>query len=249
LEQLIQQQDTRLSDVQVDPRLQADQMSALEQISGLASGQVKSGDLAAFELARRNAAGEAQAKQGQILQEMQARGQGGSGAELLARLQSAQSGADRLSEAQMQEAQAMQNARMQALQQQANMAGQIRGQDYGEQSNLARARDTINQFNTQNSQNVQGRNVSSQNQAQLQNLANRQNIANANVDTANKQQAANKQLLQQQFQNQLGLAQGRAAQYSNQADASTAQAGQTAGMWGGIGQGVGTGIAAYNTKK
>jgi hypothetical protein len=248
LEQLLQQGDSRLNEVQVDPRLQADQMSALEQVAGLASGQVKPGDMAAFEMARRQSAAEAQAKQGQILQEMQARGQGGSGAELLARLQSAQSGADRLSAAQQQEAQAMQQARMQALQQQSQMATNMRQQSYGEQSDLARARDAINQFNTQNAQNVQGRNVGAQNQAQLQNLTNKQNIANANVDTANKQQISNKGLLQQQFNNQIGKANAMAGQYQNQAQASDAQAAQTAAMLGGIGQGVGTGLAAFGKK-
>lgn len=249
LEQLIQQGDSRLSDVQTDPRLQAQQLSALEQVAGLASGQVKPGDMAAFEMARRNAAGEAQAKQGQILQEMQARGQGGSGAELLARLQAAQSGADRLSAAQMQEAQAQQNARMQALQQQANMATTVRSQNYGEQSDLARARDTINQFNSQNAQGVQSRNVNNQNNAQLQNLTNRQNIANANVDIANKQQANNKGLLQNQFSNQMNIAKGMAGQYGEQADASDKQAAQTAAMWGGIGQGVGGALGAYGAAK
>lgn len=247
LEQLMQQGDSRLSDVQVDPRLKADQMNALEQISGLASGKIQPGDMAGFELARRNAAAEAQAKQGQILQDMQQRGQAGSGAELLARLKASQSGADMLSQAQMEEAKAMQAARMQALQQQANMASGIRQQDYGEQSDLARARDAISQFNANNAQNVQGRNVAAQNNAQQQNLTNKQNIANMNVGTQNDQQLKNKQLLQQQFDNQLRLAGARAGQYQNMAQASQNQAAGIAGMWSGLGQAAGTGLASMGS--
>lgn len=248
LEQLIQMDPTALEQIQVDPRLKANQMQALESIAGFASGQPSSADMAGFELARRGAAGEAQAKQEQILQEMQARGQGGSGAELIAKMQSAQKGADRLAQMQMEEAKAMQQARLQALAQQANMAGNVRQQDYGEQSDLAKARDLISQFNAQNAQSVQQRNVGSQNQGQQLNLGNKQNLLNANVDTRNKQQIANKNLLQQQYQNQMQLAGNKAGQMGNIAGAADAQAGQTAGMWAGIGQGVGTGISALANK-
>ena len=178
---------------------------------------------------------------------MQQRGQGGSGAELMARLQSNQSGADRLQQAELEQAKAMQQARMAALTQQANMSGQLRSQDYGEQSNLAKAKDLINQFNAQNAQGVQQRNVGTKNNAQLTNLQNQQNIANMNTELKNKQQINNKGLLQQQFGNQMQLASAKAGQYGNQAQVADQQAAQTAGMWAGIGQGVGSGIAGFSS--
>lgn len=240
LEQILQQGDSRLSDVNVDPRLRSDQMSALEQMSGLASGQIKPGDVAAFEMARRNAAAEAQAKQGQILQDMQQRGQAGSGAELLARLKASQSGADMLSESNMQQAQMMQQARMQALQNQANMATGLRSQDYSQQADLARARDAINQFNTQNASNTQSRNINTQNNAQLTNLQNRQNIANMNTQTMNQQQIYNKGLTQQQYRNQLGLANAKANALTGAANSYDKRAADSAGFAGQLAQGVGT---------
>lgn len=249
LEAMINLGPSAMEQVSIDPRLRSEQMKALESISGLAQGNITPADLAGFEMARRNSAAEAQAKEGQILQNMQQRGQGGSGAELMARLQANQSGADRLQQAQLEEAKAMQNARMAALSQQANMAGQLRSQDYGEQSNLAKARDLINQFNTQNAQNVQQRNVGSKNQAQLTNLQNQQNIANMNADLRNKQQISNKGLLQQNFGNQMQLAGAKAGLYGQNAQQQDQQAAQTAGMWAGIGQGVGTGISAFADKK
>jgi hypothetical protein len=240
---------TGMEQVSLDPRLRAAQMSALEQMSGLASGEIKPGDMAAFELARRNAAQESEAKQQQILQEMQARGQGGSGAELIARLTASQRGADRLQQAQLEEAKAMQQARMQALAQQASMAGQTRGQEYGEQSDLARARDAIAQFNLANQQNVGQRNVAGVNQAQLRNLETKQNIAGQNVGLRNQEQMYNKNLAQQEFQNRMNLAAGRSGQYQGMANAADQAAAGAAAMWAGIGQGVGTGLGAYGASK
>lgn len=248
LEQLITQGDTSMAGISTDPRLRQQQMAALDQYTQLAQSGATPADMAGFELARQNAAAEMQAKNNQILQEMQQRGQGGSGAELLAKLKGSQSGTQLLQQAQLEQAQAMQQARMAALAQQANLGSSIRQQDYGEQADLARARDAIANFNAQNSQAVQSRNVGSQNTAQAGNLANRQNIANLNTETMNKQQIHNQGLKQQQFQNQMQLADAKAGQYGNAAAAAQQQAGQTAGMWAGIGQGVGTGLAAFANK-
>lgn len=240
---LVQQGDSALNGVSTDPRLRADQMGALAQMSNLATGNLKPSDTAGYELARQNAAGEMQAKNNQVLQQMQQRGQAGSGAELLSQLKNNQSGAEMLQTAQLQQAQAMQQARLQALSQQASMAGNIRTQDYGEQSALAKAQDAIAQFNAQNSQSVNNANTNTKNSAQQFNLTNAQNIANTNTTTANQQQISNKALQQQQFNNQMQLAGAKAGQYTNQAGADDTHAGQTAGMWAGIGQGAGTGLA------
>lgn len=248
LEQLIQMGPTAMEGISLDPMARQKQLEALEMVSGLAEGRVQPGDIAGFELAKREASGYDQAKQGQILQEMQQRGQGGSGAELLARLKSSQSSADRLQQADLEQARKMQEARMQALSNQANMAGNLRSQDYGEQSNLAKAQDMIAQFNAQNSQNVNSRNTGARNDAQRMNLQNAQQIGNMNVDSRNKEQQYNKGLIQTQFGNQMDLASGRAAQLSGVANSRDTQAGQTAGMWGGIGQGVGQAAAAYFNK-
>lgn len=245
LEAAIAQGPSAFENVNVDPRLKANQMQALEQMSGLASGDIKPSDMAGFELARRNAAAEAQAKQGQILQEMQQRGQAGSGAELLARMTSAQSGADRLQQAQLQQAQAMQQAREAAISNMANMAGNIRSQDYSQASDLARARDIVAQQNVANARQVQAANIAAKNQAQQSNLTNAQNIANRNVDIANQQQQYNKNLARQKFEDQLNLGKAKAGALSGNAQASDTRAGQTADMWSGIGSAVGKGVMAY----
>lgn len=230
---------TGYEQIALDPRLKAQQMSALEQLSGLSKTGLSPADMAAIEQARRGAAAEAQAKQGQILQEMSQRGQGGSGAELIARLKSAQAGADRQSAESLQITRDAEQRALQALTQGASLAGSVRGQEYGEQSDLAKAKDIINQFNTQNSQNVQQRNVQGQNQAQLANLQTRQDLANRNAGLRNQAEQYNKQLLQQQYQNQMQKASGLAGQYQGMANTANNQAANTANMYAGIGQGVG----------
>lgn len=247
--QLITQGDTSLTNVSVDPRLRASQQSALSGVEELANRGMNASDLAGFELARRNAAGEAQAKQNQILQGMQQRGQGGSGAELLASLQNAQSGSDRLQQAQLEEAQARQQARQQALMQQSQMASNLRGQDYGEQSNLANARDQIARFNATNAQNVNQTNTGASNQAQQFNLTNAQNLRNMNTELGNKQQIHNQNLNQTDFENKMKIAGAKSGAYGVAADASSKEAASTAGMWAGVGQGAAGMVSAYNTKK
>ena len=243
--ELINQGDTSLVEISTDPRLRQSQLQSLEGLEQLATQGMTAGDQAAFELARRNAASEAQAKQNQILQNMQQRGQGGSGAELLASLTNSQSSADRLQQAQLQEAQARQNARQQALVQQANAASGLRGQDYNEASAMAQARDQIARFNAANSQNVAQTNTQARNQAQLQNLTNAQSLRNMNTGLSNEQQQFNKQLQQTDFNNKRALAGDKAGAFTGAASAADTRAAQTAGMYATIGQGVGSALSAF----
>ncbi len=246
MEQAILQQASAMGEISVDPRLKSQQMSALEQLAGIAETGMSPADQAAFELARRGAAQEEQARQGQILQEMQARGQGGSGIELISRLKSNQSAADRLQEAQLQQAQAQQQARMQALGQVGNLSSQVREQDFGEQARIAQATDMINQFNAQNQQGVQSRNVGSKNQAQMANLQNQQNILNQNVGLRNQQQQFNKGLSQQQFQNEItkqGLKSGANLQLGSNYAQSAANAAAMEGQL--LGAAIGAGATAF----
>lgn len=238
--------DTSLSGVSTDPRLQAAQMQALQQLSGIASGSPQAGDQAGFELSKQNVAGELNAQNGKVLQDMQQRGQAGSGAELLMKLKNNQVGAQTLATQQMEQAKAMQAARMQALQSQANLASGIRSQDYGEQATLANARDQIAKYNAANAQNVSNSNVGANNLAAAQNLQNKQNLSNQNTTIANDAQKYNKQLIQTNYQNQVQKAGGVAAQLNNQATAAQQQAANTAGAWGQAGQGIAQGVTAAN---
>lgn len=240
MQQALSMGPSAMEGISLDPAVRARQMQALEQMAGFATGGPTSAESAGFELARQNAAAEAQAKSAQLMQEMAQRGQAGGGAELIARLKSGQSGAQMLQQAQLQQAQAMQQARLQALQDQSTMAGNLRTQDYSEQARLAEARDVINRMNLQNQQQIAASNIAARNQAQMGNLAQRQKTAEQNVALLNQQQQYNKALQQQEFENKMRLAAGKAGQYGQQAESAQQRAGQTAAQWGTIGQGLGS---------
>ena len=243
VEEALQLGQSAIEQVQVDPRLRQEQMKALQTLSEKAGGGLTQADLAGFELARRNAASEAQSREQRILQDLAQRGQAGGGAEIALRAISNQEAADRQAMQDLEMASRQEAARMQALQSLGQTAGSLRQQDYGEQMNLAQARDAMEKFNLMNRQDVGQRNVASRNVAQQMNLADRQRLAEANVNLANQQQQFNKALQQQQFENQLRRATGVAGQQQNMANVFANQAAQTQGMYSGIGSAIGTGAA------
>jgi len=250
LEQLQELGPSAMEDVSTDPRLALYQQQALGELADIASqGGLTDADRAGMELARRKAANEAQAKSQQILLNEAQRGrEGAMGRNLAAQLMNAQSAADRLSEEDLKIQQMALDRALQSQQLLGNMAGQVRGQEFGEQSDIARAKDIINQFNTQNSIATQQRNVQSQNQAQQQNLRERQRIADANVGTQNQQQRYNKELQQTRFQNEMDMANARANALTGQAQQAGQQAAQQGQMWSQFAQGLGT-LGAAAMKK
>lgn len=233
--------------VATDPRLMDAQMSALDQLSQMGASGLLPGEEAAMRQTRRSAAGEAQAKSAQLMDEYARRGMGGSGAELAARLQAGQSSADRMSQENDRNLQMAQERALGAISQKGALAGQINNQQFQQQSDVAKAKDYINQFNTQNQQSVQQRNVAGNNQAGMRNLSEKQRIGEAGAAVKNQQQEHNKGLIQQQFQNQLSKAGGYAGQLNNQAKSRQDQAKNDANMWGQIGQSVDKGAGAAYT--
>lgn len=247
LEQAMQLGPSAMTQVAVDPRLAQAQMAALQQLSTVGQMGMTPAEQAALTQAQNNAAAQAQAKNQQIVNQFAAQGMGGSGAQLAAQLSNSQNAAQMLANNSNQTAQNAQQNALQAISQAGGLAGNISGQQFGQQAAIAQAKDYINQFNLQNAQNVSNTNVGLQNQAGLYNLQNAQNLSNMNTQLQNQQQQYNKQLLQQQFNNQMALASGRAGQYQGIAQAAQTNAANVANQYAGIGQGIDTGIgAAYN---
>lgn len=233
--------------IQTDPRLAQAQMAALQQLSQVGQMGMTPAEAAALSSAQQNAAAQAQAKSRQIEDEFARRGMGGSGAELAARLSGAQNAAQMLSNNSNQIAQNAQQNALQALSQSGSLAGQMNSQQFGQQAAIAQAKDYINQFNLQNSQNVSNQNAALKNQATARNLTNAQNLATMNTQLGNQQQQANKALIQQQYNNQMALASGRAGQYQGIAQNAQQNAANVANMYAGIGRGVDTGVGSIYT--
>lgn len=226
LEQNINNGQSELNNIQVDPRLRQSQLDALTSLQDISSNggmtlQEKANmqkmltDIGASDRGRRQA----------ITQGMQQRGIAGSGLELAQQLQNAQDASQTASQQGLDiQAQAQQRA-LQALQQGGQLGGQIEDRAYGQKANAAQAQDLINRFNTQNQLGVQQRNTASMNTAQQKNLAEQQRVADTNVGNRNLATQRNLGLQQQQFQNQL-----------SKANAATGAAGTLAGNYNQAGQ-------------
>jgi hypothetical protein len=197
---------SQMEDVQMDPRLQAAQRAALDEMTGLGQTGLGAEDKAAFNQLRRQAAGAAEAQQASTLQEMASRGMLDSGANLAAQLQAGQSQADRMSQEGDRLAASAAEARRAALGQQANMASQMSAQDLGLKTNKASAADTIAQFNTQQRA-----------QTGAANQGYKVDRATQLANLRNQEEVANKGLTQQQFQNKIQKAGGVAQQQASMA--------------------------------
>lgn len=250
LEQQINAGPSAVAGITEDPSLQNAQMGALQQLQQRAQGGLTPEERAQYVQSQIEAQRAGQAKNAQILQQMQASGQGGSGAQLAAQLSASQNGTNEAAQGGLNLASlASQNA-LNASSQSGQLGGQIRGQNFNVADTKAQAADQLNRFNVQNQIANQQRNVGSQNRAQEANLNNSQQIANANTGMANQEQLRELQGARQTWQDKATLAGMQSGALIGQAGGFQNQANQTAGMWNGLGKGVGQmGAAAFSTPK
>lgn len=216
-------ESSAMEGISTDPNLKKAQMDALIGLQEIAD----SGGMTDMDRANLNriATEEATANRGAreaILQNMEARGAGGSGMSLLAQLQNQQDSATRKAQRDMDITAQAQARALEALQAAGSTAGNIRNQDFSEQSAIAGAEDAISKFNAQNQQNVNLTNTAARNDAQAKNLAVKQGTADANTQLRNTQQQYNKNLIQQNFENELKKRGGQTAVAAQNANAQGA---------------------------
>ncbi len=174
-----------------------------------------------------------------ITDEMARRGQGGSGMSLQAQLQGQQASGDRDAMARLSALGSAHDRALQAIQGAGTLAGQMGQQDWQRKSDVATAQDRINQFNTQNAQAVQERNVGARNQAAAANLNNAQTVMNQNTQLSNQEQQYNKELLQKQYENQLQKSKAVADAYTQQAQQANQNSANNKQAWGAVGSSLG----------
>jgi hypothetical protein len=217
--QVYLQQASNLSGISTDPALQKAQYDALSSLQGIAdSGGMTAEDKANLSKIATDEATKARGAREAILQSMEARGAGGSGASLLAQLQNSQDATTRQSQRDLDVVGMAQARALQALQQAGSLGGQMQQTSFNQQAEKAKAQDAINAFNAQNMNQIGLANTNANNQAQQANLQEQQRVADANVNLKNQQQQYNKQLVQQDFENQYKKAGGVAGAYQNQAN-------------------------------
>jgi len=244
-ERALELEDSLMENVAADQTVVDQQTAALEGMAEIAQGGLTEADAAAARQIQREVGQSDQARRKAILQNMAQRGVLGSGMELAAQLDAAQQAADNQSAASDRLTQQALARSMQALAQSGQMAGNLRRQDVSEQAQRARAQDAINQWNTANQQQIASRNTQAANAAQAANLAERQRIADAAVANANREEVANKQLLQQQFENEIRRAGGQGQALNRMGDIANAAAQDRARTIGAVGGAIGNIAGAF----
>lgn len=249
LEQEINVAESEYRQIKEDPELQKAQLKALSGLQDRAKVGLSAEDRASLNQVRQEVQRDAEAKRQQVLQQMQARGMGGSGAELIAQLQAGQAGAELASQqSDTLMAQAQQRA-LDALGRSGQMAGEMQQAQFGREAQIAQAIDERNRFMAENSIARQQRNVASLNQAQAANLAEQQRLHEANI--AARRAEAERQSAEQgsQWDRKLGLAGAKSNVLTGQANTYGQQAQSTAQGYSQMGSGVGTGLGALGSAK
>lgn len=239
-EATMQQQQSGLLGISTDPRLKQAQMNALNQLGQLGQGGLTATEKANLYNITNQSQGNAEAASKAITANMAARGMGGGGAELAARLAAAQGAANTGASNALGVAGQSQNNALQAMMGAGTLGGQMQQTSFGQQAQQQSAQDAINRFNAANAQQVNAANIASQNYAQQQNLANKQGVANTNVGIQNQQNMQNQVLTPEQtYQQQLAQASGIAGGQNNLAGYYGGQAAATRGEGAAIGSGLG----------
>lgn len=179
---------SEMGSIVTDPRYREAEMAALRELEDQSKNGFTASDLADIQrtetLANRANRGRIES----IRQNMQARGMGGSGLDLVAQMQSAQDANEMAALKALEREGMMQDRKSQATMNLGSTASRLQGRDFQQAASKAQAADEIARFNAQ-----------TRNQAQQYNMQNRQNISNANADLRNTQ-------ADKRFQAQTGMA-------------------------------------------
>jgi hypothetical protein len=151
--------DSRAGQAQSDPRDRAAQRAALTQLQEIGRGGLTAADKAALGAGNDMVAQSLRGQREASLQDLRARGMGGSGAEVAALFGGQQSGANAMAQQSASVLNAAQQRGLQALQAGGSLAGQMRGQGFGEQFQRGQAVDAFNRDNVAYRRGVQERNV------------------------------------------------------------------------------------------
>ena len=238
-----------LQNIELDPRLRQAQMQQLESLAKLGETSFTPEEQAQLNKMRRQVEGDATARTKAMLEEQTRRGLGSSDAGLAARLQGAQSSANRQAE-QADELAAMAFRRaLEAKAGAASLGGSIEDRAYGQEAAIANALNARERANVDLRTRASERNIDRTQSVNEFNLRNAQRLSEGNVDLRNKQQQYNKELEQREFENQLAKYGAMSGAQQNLAGMHQASADRTAKMWSGIGSGIGQGAMTYGMSK
>lgn len=210
---MIQAGPSSFEDIEMDPRLREYQMQTLQGLDQISQEGLTDADKAMlYQIARQQEA-EAQGARGALTQEFAQRtgGVSGSGMEILQKQLANQAAASDAAQQGMDVAGMAAQRKLAALQALGQQSGSIRGQEFGEQADIAKAKDMLNQFNSQMRANQEATNVAAINQARERNLAMRQNQSNLNTGVRQQRARQASDIAREMYSNRVGQLQGKTA--------------------------------------
>lgn len=198
---ITQQGGTEFDEISADPRLRDAQFGALDQMREIAESGGQTPEDRAFldQIAREEGARE-RGSRGAIQQQAAARGAGGSGLEFLGTLGAAQNAATNRNIRDTDVAALAQRRALDAIRGTSDMAGSLRGQEHSEAAQRAQAQDVINRFN-----------AGILSEAGVMTGQRRNTVRDKNTMGRNEAQAINKDLLRQQYLDEVARVQGISA--------------------------------------
>jgi hypothetical protein len=246
LEQDLGHVTSKFAEFKEDQNLKNVQTDALSALSQRAKTGLSAEDQSNLNQIRTKALSDAEGQKQAVVQQMAARGMGGSGNELVAQLAAGQNAANQEASQGLNIAAQAQRAALDAIQQRASMASAMRGQDLQTAQATGNAADIMAKFNQENSMGRQTRNVGTQNQAQQYNLTQAQNIGNMNTDANNKELYRQAGASRDFWNDKLTQAKSVAGALTGQADSLNESSDRKAKQGAGVGAGVGQMIGAFN---
>lgn len=230
---------SKAAQTEVNPELKKAQFNALHQLQARGKVGLTPEDRAALSESLSQSAQQTQGATQAILQNAQARGQGGSGNALANQLIASQQGGNRAAQQGLDiGARASQNA-LQAMLQSGNLAGQMDQSEFNQAMQKNTSADQFSRLNTDAQINRQAANVNAKNRAMESNLASKQRLMDVNTDQFNKELYRQNQAKRDFWNDQMARTQAIANAKLGQSSNLRASGDATAGMWSGIGQGVG----------
>jgi hypothetical protein len=236
-----------------NPENRLKQEAALSALKQLSQTGMSPQDLAQMQQMRSQVAQDTNAKQAQILQQAQMRGQLSGGDTLAAQLMANQANTQASSKGAIDAAAQAAAARREALNNYSNLAGQVRGQDFNT-ANVNNQNELLRkQFLDENAISRQQQNVANKNNANLYNLQRQQAVSDQNTSQANdelrRQVEAKKWMAEMEFRKAAGAA-GQFGSLANfQSSSAANDAANTQKIYSGAGQVLGNaGTEIFGTK-
>tara|TARA_R110002126_G_scaffold42101_2_gene122003 strand:- start:3062 stop:4339 length:1278 start_codon:yes stop_codon:yes gene_type:complete len=146
----VEQGQSALAGIESDPRFSAAEIRALDQLETMSDEGLTATDRAQLAKVQGGSNRNLQGQMGAIKQGMQSRGISGSGLDLMSQQNAAQAAAERQAYSDLEIAGQGQRRRESATMNLGQLGSQLGAQDFDRQARKARAQDTINRFNTQN---------------------------------------------------------------------------------------------------